>query len=117
MNEAMLTGESVPQIKESLSSADDFGSSSLDLGPETAVEAGWRRHLLFGGTALLMHSSTTDSDVGQGAREALSDSAMSSAPDGGCLAVVVRTGYGTSQVPVRLALSTATVSPQTHRAD
>ena len=49
--------------------------------------------MIFSGTSLLMHTERVDiEDSGSG-----SDS-IPSAPDKGCLAVVVRTGFGTSQV-------------------
>lgn len=99
VNEAMLTGESVPQIKETLRSAaadSALGENSvLDLGADSAVDAQWRRHVLFSGTALLQHCELTDADDG-GNSTALCGG-VSSAPDRGCLAVVVRTGFGTCQ--------------------
>jgi cation-transporting ATPase 13A1 len=76
-NEAMLTGESVPQIKESLALADlDELSSGIglemstkgsggfvDLGSDNSVDANWRRHLVFGGTNILQHSDCTGGEV------------------------------------------------------
>lgn len=92
LNEAMLTGESVPQMKDSL----EVGQSGLDpheeidLGPESSVNAAFKRYLIFSGTALLMHSDAEESGGRKGPP-------IPRSPDGGCIAMVVRTGFGTSQ--------------------
>lgn len=95
VNEAMLTGESVPQMKESLCAADHKECDIVDLGPETMVHAAWKRHLVFGGTSLLLHSAAIPADQEQ---MRTNSATITPAPDGGCLAVVVRTGYATCQV-------------------
>jgi cation-transporting ATPase 13A1 len=87
-NEAMLTGESVPQLKESLFCADDL-SSEVDLTVEKG-NAIWKRHLISGGTALQLHTA-----IVQGDPKVLEN--VPEAPNGGCLAIVIRTGYGTLQ--------------------
>lgn len=106
VNEAMLTGESVPQMKETLRTrtsasttpssptggADDF----VDLGSESQVEAQWKRHMVFSGTSLLLHTERVDADVAASSYSAAT--LLPTAPDGGCVAVVIRTGFGTSQV-------------------
>ncbi|KAI0236692.1 putative cation-transporting ATPase 1 [Massospora cicadina] len=74
-NEAMLTGESTPLLKESirLREGDDvFNPEGLD---EVAM--------LYGGTKVLQVTPTTDFHI--------------SAPDGGCIALALKTGFGTSQ--------------------
>ncbi|KAG9156521.1 hypothetical protein Leryth_006508 [Lithospermum erythrorhizon] len=74
VNEAILTGESTPQWKVSISSR----------GTEEKLSA--RRdktHVLFGGTKILQHSPDKTYPM--------------RTPDGGCLAVVLRTGFETSQ--------------------
>jgi cation-transporting ATPase 13A1 len=73
VNEAMLSGESTPLLKESVALRDP--NDPLDL---TGVD---KLNVLYGGTKVLQ---VTPPD-------------HASAPDGGCLAVVVRTGFGTSQ--------------------
>jgi len=78
-SEAMLSGESTPLLKESveLRSGDD----RLDfLGDD-------RNSCLFGGTKILQ--------VTPSASEAVGDKLKT--PDGGCLAIVLRTGFGTTQ--------------------
>jgi len=108
VNEAMLTGESVPQMKETLRTrtstsvapsgsgggggSDDF----VDLGSESQVEAQWKRHLVFSGTSLLLHTERVDADTAASSYGAAT--LLPTAPDGGCVAVVIRTGFGTSQV-------------------
>ncbi len=90
VNEAMLTGESVPQVKESLSSVEDSQTGMVDLGVESTIDPVWRRHMLFSGTSLLLHNPRSEADNNH--------SSVPSAPDDGCVAVVVRTGFGTCQV-------------------
>jgi magnesium-transporting ATPase (P-type) len=149
VNEAMLTGESVPQMKETLNShgTSSFAASSspgdvsssrdssgldacIDLGSDSLVAPEWKRHIVFSGTSMLQHTARVDADGataggaggvlynmslapesvyggggGGGAAaakgkkaEPASIAGVPSAPDGGCLAVVIRTGFGTSQV-------------------
>ncbi|KAK2391289.1 putative manganese-transporting ATPase pdr2 [Trifolium repens] len=74
VNEAILTGESTPQWKISIAGR----------GMEEKLSA--RRdktHVLFGGTKILQHSPDKTFPL--------------KTPDGGCLAVVLRTGFETSQ--------------------
>ncbi|GMP86441.1 hypothetical protein CsSME_00039220 [Camellia sinensis var. sinensis] len=77
VNEAILTGESTPQWKVSIMGrgAEDKLSIRRD-----------KTHVLFGGTKILQH--TPDKVV---------HSFLMKTPDGGCLAVVLRTGFETSQ--------------------
>lgn len=77
VNEAMLSGESTPLLKESIELRD--ANDTLD------VNGNDRNNVVFGGTKVLQ---TTVSETSfNGIRS----------PDGGCLAVVLRTGFGTSQ--------------------
>ncbi|KAI9114351.1 hypothetical protein K1719_014579 [Acacia pycnantha] len=74
VNEAILTGESTPQWKVSIAGK----------GIEEKLSA--RRdksHVLFGGTKILQHTPDKTFPL--------------KTPDGGCLAVVLRTGFETSQ--------------------
>lgn len=74
VNEAILTGESTPQWKVSI----------MGRGTEEKLSA--RRdktHVLFGGTKILQHTPDKTFHM--------------KTPDGGCLAVVLRTGFETSQ--------------------
>ena len=67
----MLSGESTPLLKESIELLD--GAEKLD------VDSAHKNAMLFSGTKVLQARSSE------------------STPDGGCLGVVQRTGFGTSQ--------------------
>ncbi|CAH9120912.1 unnamed protein product [Cuscuta epithymum] len=74
VNEAILTGESTPQWKVSI------------MGRGSGEKLSARRdkaHVLFGGTKILQHTPDKTYHM--------------KTPDGGCLAVVLRTGFETSQ--------------------
>ena len=71
VNEAMLSGESTPLLKESIELLEGSETLSVDSTHKTAM--------LFSGTKVLQARSSE------------------STPDGGCLGVVQRTGFGTSQ--------------------
>lgn len=78
VNEAMLSGESTPLLKE-----------SIELRPSTEkidMAGADRNSVLFGGTKVLQankpESSTSD---------------VPTPPDNGCLALVLKTGFGSSQ--------------------
>ncbi|KAJ2783865.1 putative cation-transporting ATPase 1 [Coemansia javaensis] len=76
VNEAMLSGESTPQLKESIQQRD--GGALLD------KEGADRGSMLFGGTKVLQV-------------EAPHGASRIATPDGGCACYVLRTGFGTSQ--------------------
>lgn len=78
VNEAMLSGESTPLLKESIELRP--GNEKLDMAGAD------RNSVLFGGTKVLQAN----------APEAASSN-LPSPPDGGCLALVLKTGFGSSQ--------------------
>ncbi|KAI1787190.1 endoplasmic reticulum Ca-transporting P-type ATPase [Ganoderma leucocontextum] len=71
VNEAMLSGESTPLLKESI--------ELLDQNERLDVDSAHKNAVLFSGTKLLQATKGGDT------------------PDGGCLGVVLRTGFGTAQ--------------------
>ncbi|KAI9310292.1 hypothetical protein BX666DRAFT_2009139 [Dichotomocladium elegans] len=73
VNEAMLSGESTPLLKESVALRNPDESFDLVNGDKLNV--------LYGGTKVLQVTAPEHN----------------SAPDGGCVCVVARTGFGTSQ--------------------
>lgn len=86
VNEANLTGESVPQMKEE-ASADHH---TADTEPLDMMGA-HRIHTLYSGTTLMQHT-------GGRAREAAGKaSARPAPPDGGVVCFVLRTGFASSQ--------------------
>lgn len=76
VNEAMLSGESTPLLKESVDLRP--GEDRLDLDGLD------KNSILFGGTKVLQTTGIDKDD-------------KIAPPDGGCLAIVLRTGFGTSQ--------------------
>eukprot|EP00616_Rhizochromulina_sp_CCMP1243_P017602 CAMPEP_0119000990 /NCGR_PEP_ID=MMETSP1173-20130426/64353_1 /TAXON_ID=1034831 /ORGANISM="Rhizochromulina marina cf, Strain CCMP1243" /LENGTH=1550 /DNA_ID=CAMNT_0006952493 /DNA_START=19 /DNA_END=4671 /DNA_ORIENTATION=+ len=98
VNEASLTGESVPQMKDSLTcDIDDEAEASRRLD----IEGRDRVHTLFSGTNLVVStppssSSSVVADEG-GAAAPSSSSDVLTPPDGGCLCYVLRTGFSSSQ--------------------
>jgi manganese-transporting P-type ATPase len=83
VNEAMLSGESTPLLKENIALRD--GSDILDM------DGSDRNNVLFSGTKALQVST------GEAAANADAATRAIVTPDGGCLAVVLRTGFGTTQ--------------------
>jgi cation-transporting ATPase 13A1 len=77
VNEAMLSGESTPLLKESIQLRE--GDEALD------VDNVHKNAVLFSGTKILQ--ATPSSEIPSPVQT----------PDGGCLGVVLRTGFGTAQ--------------------
>jgi cation-transporting ATPase 13A1 len=79
VNEAALTGESVPQMKEGAAAEGAAAEVALD------VEKTHRVHMLYGGTTIMQHNSPAAEGGGL------------TAPDGGCICYCVRTGFSSSE--------------------
>jgi cation-transporting ATPase 13A1 len=78
VNESMLTGESVPVIKEPIENRNDM-NDTFD------IQADGKLHVLYGGTVIVQHTSPPKHD------------SRIKAQDNGCIAYVLRTGFNTSQ--------------------
>ena len=85
VNEASLTGESVPQMKDSLS------GEAVASGPTTPLDiAGDHKvNVLYSGTTLMQQSC---GEVDSGASQSLPRT-----PDSGCLCYVLQTGFSSTQ--------------------
>ena len=80
VNEASLTGESVPQMKENVN-PEVTKDELLDMNSLHKV------HVLYSGTTLMQQSTSTGSE----------STAALKTPDGGCLCYVLQTGFGSTQ--------------------
>ena len=111
VNEAMLTGESVPQIKETLANADTANipalsnithasklRPSINMNFDNNNDTTWRRHVVMGGTTLLQHAGASPDEETRNDLD-IDDSlgGVPLPPDKGCTAVVIRTGFATVQ--------------------
>ena len=87
-NEATLTGESVPQMKDALVSSEEDNERRLE------IQGRDRMHVLFSGTSIM---NTTTMSKADDEEESKSVSSYPKTPDGGCLCYVLRTGFSSSQ--------------------
>lgn len=88
VNEAMLSGESTPLLKESIELRP--GAEKLD------IQGADRNSVLFGGTKVLQ-ATAPEAEAAKAAGSGSSGESAMSPPDGGCVALVLRTGFGSAQ--------------------
>mmetsp|Transcript_26285 Transcript_26285/g.30249 ORF Transcript_26285/g.30249 Transcript_26285/m.30249 type:complete len:1611 (-) Transcript_26285:174-5006(-) len=84
VNEASLTGESVPQMKE--------GLVELEEGVSLQMKTRHKSNVLYAGTKLLQCKGTAPSSDEEGVEHLIP-----SPPDGGCICFVLRTGFSSAQ--------------------
>lgn len=91
VNEAMLSGESTPLLKDSIALRP--GDAQVE------IEGLDKNSLLYGGTKVLQITHPNPSDKPESASTAQCNvpSGMTSPPDNGALAIVTKTGFETSQ--------------------
>jgi cation-transporting ATPase 13A1 len=85
VNEAMLTGESVPQIKEAITKMDYELENVLD------TKLRHKNCVLFAGTKIVKSTTSYDEN------DKLPKNVQTPPPDNGTLCVVIKTGFSTSQ--------------------
>ncbi len=89
VNEAALTGESLPQMRRAVD--DSMKEEILDIASD--VHQKHRYHIVFSGVQVLQHDGSSERDGGVMKRV----NNMTPPPDGGCVGVVLRTGSETVQ--------------------
>ncbi|ACI64716.1 predicted protein [Thalassiosira pseudonana CCMP1335] len=87
VNEASLTGESVPQMKE--------GISELVEGEHLDMKTRHKTHVLYAGTKMLQCKGASDKPAPVSHHHAYGD--IPNPPDGGCVCFVLRTGFSSAQ--------------------
>jgi cation-transporting ATPase 13A1 len=93
VDEALLTGESVPQMKEPL----NFSLSNQALGQERLnLEKDARLNMISGGTRVVQHTPPEKTCSCRTTRD--SCTCISVPKDKGCIGYVLRTGFNTNQV-------------------
>lgn len=116
VNEATLTGESVPQMKSSINDvASTLIVSNGEKDPCLDMEDGnYKSAILFGGTVLVNHSNADSTDYNMNN----AGSSIPASPDGGCIAFVLRTGFDTQQGSLlRTMIHTSTKQAQSNTAN
>jgi cation-transporting ATPase 13A1 len=89
VNEASLTGESVPQMKDGLVTV------KKDMGEAVNIKSTHKPYALFGGTRLLQVSGCTY--AGDDSENVIEAAGYALPSDGGCVCYCVRTGFSSSQ--------------------
>ncbi|KAA8499614.1 putative manganese-transporting ATPase PDR2 [Porphyridium purpureum] len=92
VNEAMLTGESIPLVKEAIALLEDEQADSGSQGKRLAIHDEHKSNVLFGGTIVLTVTPGTAGAPSEGG-----PTVVKMPVHDGCLAMVIRTGFGSSQ--------------------
>jgi cation-transporting ATPase 13A1 len=88
VNEASLTGESVPQMKE--------GLTDLEPGDALSIKGKHKMNVVYAGTKMLQCLGDPSAE-NNGVYKGPNVSPVSVPPDGGCLCFVLRTGFSSAQ--------------------
>jgi cation-transporting ATPase 13A1 len=89
VNEASLTGESVPQMKEGLTEMDDDEHLSMKGKNKMSVA--------YAGTKMLLCKGAAELEAQTGIAKSLIPGTVENPPDGGCVCFVLRTGFSSAQ--------------------
>ena len=89
VNEAMLTGESVPQLKDAADLSQYAKEVVLDID-----DPPFRRHIVYGGTHCLDQSIDDPATVVSCDDHVTVLNGINTPPDRGCVCIVLRTGFG-----------------------
>ena len=89
VNEASLTGESVPQMKEGLTEMEDGESISMKVKHKMSVA--------YAGTKMLQCKGAVEIEAQSGGAKSLLPSDVGNPPDDGCVCFVLRTGFSSAQ--------------------
>jgi cation-transporting ATPase 13A1 len=104
-NEAMLTGESTPMLKEALVVEEGKGSTPFDAFFSEGSSFSHARHVVYAGTSVIQASETVfEQDASDGPSMGHD---IPLPPDDGAICVVVRTGFDTSQGALMRTISHA----------
>jgi cation-transporting ATPase 13A1 len=93
VDEALLTGESIPQLKVPLTA--DAASNADERKTSLDVESEHKSSVLFGGTVLVSQDDTSDETDSTTAQEL--ETAIPPPPDKGLVGFTLRTGFDTAQ--------------------
>lgn len=95
VNESMLSGESIPLRKEAVGAGLDDNELLVEkLRVDDGSSMQHKKHVLYGGTKILQHSLERDAQPSIALPKSKS---VPTPPDQGCVAFVLRTGFGTTQ--------------------
>jgi len=89
VNEASLTGESVPQMKE--------GLTEMEQGECVSMKVKHKMSVAYAGTKMLQCKGAKEVEAQSGSSKSLIPSDVLNPPDDGCVCFVLRTGFSAAQ--------------------